>query len=109
MTHDERRRRREALAADVRNGMPLCDACTKHRLSMAHGHSACKEHDVHPPRDRLRQQGRTFAVAGALFDVRRTYDDIASAFNVTKQYVGLVYKACRAAGVPVPVRKRSGK
>lgn len=109
MTHDERREQRRVIAEYVRargsDGSALVAACRKFGASATKVRVACAEFEV-PLAGRDRSLERTLRIVADLADATDTYDAISRRHGVSRQRVSEVYRAARAAGLPVPVRKR---
>ena len=106
MSHSARHERRRKIAAHVKTTADVAETAKEFGVGWHTVKNACREFGVRMPRSFYARRGSSFTILAALFDVERSYLDIATEFGVTKQRVGQVYAAALAAKVPgLPVRK----
>lgn len=108
MTREQRRERRKAIADAVIHGASLCEAARQFGVSLETARTACTEWNIVAPRTGrlLACSANTLEVVGALFNPDDTLHQIGARFGVTRQAVFAVAKKARAAGIPLPARKR---
>ncbi len=110
VTHAARYARRRAIANAVEAaGGSTRGIAAEFGVSETTVCYACREFGVTIVPRRLQGQFSSYRVIAALFDPARTLTQIGQDLNVSHQRVGMIYRTCREAGVPVPVRHVGGR
>lgn len=106
LTHAERRLRREEIAAFIRNGSTVDDACEHYNVSANTVHTACRHHGViPPPLSASSSKVSGFKVLSEVIKATKlglkeaSYAEVASYLGVSRQYVSQCIKRANESGL----------
>ena len=105
LTHEQRRSRRKVIAQDVANGSSMAEVCQRHKVTRHTAWSACKENGVPMLHNGCHLPPSSYRILADLLNTDDTLRDIAAKHRVTHQFVFIVLKQAKDAGITFPHRK----
>jgi transposase len=101
LSHEQRRERRQLIAAAVSGGMSIEEAAGSFGVTADHVVRACKSEGVAYKRKDRRVSPKTLQIVGALMAGKPT-TEIREWAGVSRAYLHQLRIACREAGIPLP-------
>lgn len=109
MTHKARAARRRAIAQAVHEGAKVAVAATEYDVSLVTARHACQEFGVIVPRSPYPRMLNCLQILSELLVAGQTQAAIGAKANVTQQYVSLVAKQAKDAGIALPQESPNGQ